>query len=72
MKVELHSSVANQFGHHIKSILEATARQSGLDDCVIAAVDKGALDCTIEARMRTAALRAFEADPDFYSLEMIK
>lgn len=60
--VNLQSTVALQFGKQIRKTIEETAREAGLDGVVIDATDKGALDCTIRARVTAAAVRATGQD----------
>ncbi len=57
INVELQSTVANLFGKQIKQVITETAEQCGLENVDIIANDKGSLDCTIRARVTTAALR---------------
>ncbi len=56
--IELSSSVIKQFGSRIRSEIERTLRELGVESASVTAVDKGAMDCTITARVRTAARRA--------------
>ena len=49
----LESAVINQYGNQIK-----TLENLGVKDVRIAIVDKGALDCTIRARVEGAVFRA--------------
>ena len=58
INVELESTVANLFGRQIKQVIIETAEKCGLENVDIIANDKGSLDCTIRARVTTAALRA--------------
>lgn len=58
LKVTLDSSVYDQYGQHIITLITETAQALGLDDALIKVVDKGALDCTIKARVETAYYRA--------------
>lgn len=58
INVELESTVASLFGKQIKKLIIETAEQCGLENVDIIANDKGSLDCTIRARVTTAALRA--------------
>lgn len=60
--INLNSSVAYQFGDKIKAVIEQTLKEFGLTDVVVTATDKGALDCTIRARVKTAAVRATGKD----------
>ena len=56
--ISLDSTVAYQFGEQIRHVICETAAQFGLRDARIAAIDKGALDCTIRARTAAAIERA--------------
>ena len=62
LDVELQSSVAAQFGRQIKSVITETLEGLGIKDAHVEAVDKGALDCTIRARVTAAAVRASGKD----------
>lgn len=56
--VELESIVAAQYGEVIREVIIATVQGLGVSDAYIKAMDKGALDCTIEARTLAALKRA--------------
>jgi len=56
--VELESIVFAQYGDSIRQVIVETARNLGVVDVFIKAVDRGALDCTIEARTAAALQRA--------------
>lgn len=58
IEVNLKSTVANQFGKRIKQVIVDTLTELGIDGVVVDATDKGALDCTIKARVKVAAYRA--------------
>lgn len=58
IRVSLTSSVQNQFGDSICALLREVAAQQGVTDAEIEAVDHGALECTIRARLETALRRA--------------
>ena len=58
--IQLKSTVENQFGRHIRKIIKEKLDQLGIKDARVYANDKGALDCTIEARVITAVNRASE------------
>lgn len=58
IEVVLKSSVANEFGKQIIETIRAAVGEFGLEYAVINAVDKGALDCTIRARVFAACQRA--------------
>lgn len=56
--IRLTSSVLPQYGPMIHATLETVCKNLGVNDAEIVAVDKGALEYTIEARLSTALLRA--------------
>ncbi|WML51723.1 citrate lyase acyl carrier protein [Neobacillus sp. PS3-12] len=58
IELELKSTVANQFGKQIKKVILETLLELGVENALVLANDKGALDCTIRARVRTAVSRA--------------
>ena len=62
LQVELQSSVAAQFGRQIKAVITETLSGLGIDNAYVKATDKGALDCTIRARVTAAAVRATGKD----------
>ena len=59
--IQLESSVEKQFGNQIRRVIEDTLSKLGITSVEVIAVDKGALDCTIKARVECAVLRACEA-----------
>ena len=58
IEVNLESSVAYQFGDQIKKVITDTLQNCGVRQAVVNATDKGALDCTIRARVMAAVERA--------------
>ncbi len=62
IEINLSSTVAYQFGNQIKAVITETLQGLGIDNAVITATDKGALDCTIRARVTAAAVRATGKD----------
>lgn len=60
VQVELTSSVYQQFGKQIIAVIRETAADYGVENALITAVDKGALDCTVRARVAAALTRAAE------------
>ena len=58
IQVNLKSPTLKQYGKKMVTLIEATVKSQGVEDAVIDATDKGALDYTIEARTKTAVLRA--------------
>ena len=61
-QVDLQSSVSARFGRKIKSVITETLRGLGIENAYVQATDKGALDCTIRARVTAAAVRATGKD----------
>lgn len=60
--IELKSTVEKRFGREIRKLITETLRGLAIDSARVKAVDKGALDCAIRARVKTAAHRACGAD----------
>ena len=62
LSIDLESSVAAQSGAQIRSLIVETLEGLGVDKADVTVVDKGALDCTIRARVTAAAVRATGVD----------
>lgn len=62
LSVNLDSTVGARFGKQITAVIEETLRSLGVEDAIVDATDKGALDCTIRARTTAAAVRATGKD----------
>ncbi len=58
LDIHLQSSVAYQFGDQIRQVIRTTLEELGVTQAEVYATDKGALDCTIRARVTAAAVRA--------------
>ena len=58
MNVALVSPVLKQYGRQIRGVIEAVLAEHGITDVQVHANDKGALDCTIRARLNVAVQRA--------------
>lgn len=56
--IALTSSVSKQFGKQIRGVIRECAQNLGVVAADISAVDQGALDCVIKARVKTAIYRA--------------
>ncbi|SMD00741.1 citrate lyase acyl carrier protein [Sporomusa malonica] len=56
--LELESIVLAQYGKAIKETIFAVITEQNVTDIYIKAVDRGALDCTIQARTLAALARA--------------
>ena len=59
-KVEfsLESSVINQYGNQIRKVALETLDNLGVNNAKVTMIDKGALDCTIKARIEAAVYRS--------------
>jgi len=62
LKIDLDSTVAFQFGAQIKNVIKETLDSLNVTQAHVKATDKGALDCTIRARVTAAAVRATGVD----------
>lgn len=69
IRIDLESSVKEQFGAQIEKLISQTLEKLGIDAAEVQAQDQGALDCTIKARTLVAAYRA--ADREDYDWEGI-
>lgn len=61
ISLELSSSVMNQYGRQIKATVLETLERLSVKDAKVTVVDKGALDCTIRARVECAVFRSGDA-----------
>ena len=61
--ITAESIVMRQFGAAIIAVIEESLKQFNMDSVHIDAKDKGALECTIKARMEAALLRYKELRP---------
>lgn len=55
--IEMESIVLAQYGEAIRRVITETLTAQGIDDASVKAIDRGALDCTIRARVMTALVR---------------
>ena len=60
--LHLESAVMQQFGAQIQKVILETLENLGVKNATVNAVDKGALDCTIAARVSAAAFRAAQSE----------
>ncbi|MBO4289423.1 MAG: citrate lyase acyl carrier protein [Lachnospiraceae bacterium] len=58
IELSIESSVINQFGRKIKATVLETLERLEVTDAKVKVVDKGALDCTLKARVEGAVFRA--------------
>lgn len=58
IKISLQSSVMNQYGQQIKDTVLATLKALDVTSGIVTVVDKGALECTLKARVECAVFRS--------------
>ena len=54
----LESAVINQYGNQIRKVALETLNNLGVNNAKVTMIDKGALDCTIKARIEAAVYRS--------------
>ena len=59
--LELTSSVMNQYGRQIKAAVLETLERLDVKNANVTVVDKGALECTLKARVECAVFRSCDA-----------
>ena len=60
VELSLESSVMNQFGQQIRGTVLEVLRQLEVENARVSVVDRGAVDCTIRARVQCAVFRAVD------------
>lgn len=58
LQISVSSSVLNQYGRQIKATVEETLERLEVTSGHVTVVDKGALDCTLKARVECAVFRS--------------
>ena len=58
VELTLESAVIHQFGNRIRQVIMETLEHLEVDNVKISVVDKGALDCTLRARVEGAVYRS--------------
>ena len=56
--LSIQSSVLNQYGRQIKATVLETLERLDIKDAKVTIVDKGALECTLKARVECAVFRS--------------
>ena len=56
--LSIHSTVMAQYGRQIRETVLETMERLGVNDARVSVNDRGALDCTIRARVECAVFRA--------------
>lgn len=58
IELNIESSVINQYGRQIKKVVLDTLKRLDVKNATVNVVDKGALDCTLKARVECAVYRS--------------
>lgn len=58
LELFIDSTVINQYGRQIKQVVLETLQRLGVTSGSVTVVDKGALECTIKARVECAIFRS--------------
>ena len=58
IEFELNSTVIHQYGNEIKKVIMETLDRLDVGAAKVTVVDKGALNCTLKARVECAVFRA--------------
>ncbi len=58
VELNLESAVIRQYGRQIRKVIHETLDRLEVTDAKVTVVDKGALDCTIKARVECAVYRS--------------
>ena len=61
IELSLSSCVRNQYGRQIKATVLEPLDRLGVKDAKVTVIDKGALDCTLKARVECAVFRSCDA-----------
>ncbi|WDU82328.1 citrate lyase acyl carrier protein [Caloramator sp. Dgby_cultured_2] len=59
-EIQLDSIILKQFGKQIEKVIMDTLKELEVENALVVAKDRGALDYTIKARVETAIKRALE------------
>ncbi len=62
LEINLQSDVMKQYGKHIEKLVSEILEENNINNACINLNDKGALDFTIAARVKTALYRAGKED----------
>ena len=58
IELSIESSVMNQYGRQIKATVLEKQKELGVENGRVTVIDKGALDCTLKARVECAVFRS--------------
>ena len=62
IEIQVESLVERRYGRHLRQMAEDCLKRLEVRDARVKIHDKGALDCTIEARLQAAVFRAAGLD----------
>jgi len=62
IELQVESSVMNQYGRQIRTTVKEVLQQFEVSDALVTVIDKGALDCTLRARLQCALFRSSEIE----------
>lgn len=65
IELNISSDVIKQYGRQIRQTVLETLGALGIENARLTVVDKGALDCTLRARVECAVFRACKIDRDY-------
>ncbi|MDR1449165.1 MAG: citrate lyase acyl carrier protein [Propionibacteriaceae bacterium] len=68
LEVDLTSAVEAQYGDDIRQLIDDTLRRLGVQAGRIVIEDRGALDCTVRARLEAAVARSTDQPLDYAAL----
>lgn len=58
LEIEIESVVLNRYGKHILNVVKETLEHMDISNAHVNVQDRGALDCTLRARVQSAVIRA--------------
>ena len=64
IELDLDSAVIRQYGKQIRKVIHETLDRLEVSNAKLTVVDKGALDCTIKARVECAVYRSNDIKED--------
>ena len=65
LELSIDSNVIHQFGNQIRRVILETLERLKVTDAKVTVIDKGALDCTLKARVECAVFRSIDQKEDF-------
>ncbi|MDD3109890.1 MAG: citrate lyase acyl carrier protein [Eubacteriales bacterium] len=65
IELSIESDVINQYGRQIRETVLETLGRLGIENARVKVIDKGALDCTLRARVECAVFRACRVEKDY-------